>query len=229
MIKTANGIGQDALRLIGDLRDHGISNIAVLIRHSARVYDDKDPLREPFMELTDEGKELSYEFGRHLPTDSLVRFFSSPVCRCVETAYQMEKGNISKGGMTETNKIRRALNAYYLNDLLAVMKRIDEIGSVAFFREWFNYKIPLSDMADPEESGQILLKYFVDSLSGMQNGHLDIHVTHDWNLYLLKEYYLNLTLEDVGKAEYLEGVILYQEGGEFYITNHQTEPQCISI
>ena len=61
------------------------------------------------------------------------------------------------------------------------------------------------------------------------DNHIDIHITHDWNLYLIKEVFLDLKHEDVGEIEFLDGVILYQQGNEVFISNHQADPRILKM
>ena len=229
MINTTNRLGRETLDTIHDLRKRGIDRMGVIIRHSARHYDRKEWKNDPLMGLTDEGKQSAYEFGKNLPTDSVIRLFSSPVGRCVETASQIEKGNTSKGGKTEANRTIRKLAAFFANDFLKAFEIIGAKGNAEFFRDWFSGKIPVETMADPEKSAAILLKLLVDKLDEMPANHIDILVSHDWSLYLFKEYCLGLIQEDVGRVEYLEGAIVYREDGELYATNHQTEPKVLEM
>jgi len=218
-------LGQDALNVVSDLNSQGINRMAVVLRHSAREYDFENLWMERYLGLTDEGKEFALTFGKDLPTDPLLRLYSSASARCVETAYQIEKGKISIGGKTETNRLARELLTFYaMNSRKALAINIEK-GDTQLFRDWFDHKIPLDILADPEESGETIVSYLVDLLTGIQETHIDVHVTHDWNLYLLKELYLGLPLEKVGGVTYLEGIILYEDGGEFYVTNHQTAPK----
>lgn len=225
MDSTTERLGQDALDVIRDLKNQGIDSMAVVLRHSERHYDFENQWMERYLGLTDEGKELAYAFGKDLPTDPLLRLYSSAVARCVETAYQMEKGSISIGGKTETNRLAKELLTLYATNSKKALAINIEKGDAQLFRDWFDHKIPIDIMADPEESGEILVSYLIDLLTEIQDAHIDVHVTHDWNLYLLKELYLGLPLEDVGGAAYLEGIVLYEDDGEFYMTNHQTEPK----
>jgi broad specificity phosphatase PhoE len=225
MRETTKRPGQDTLDVIRDLRSQGTHSTVVILRHSARHYDLEKLEKEAFFELTDEGKEFADEFGRSLPTDSLLRLFSSYAVRCVETAYLIERGNISQGGKTETNRITKKLITFFAIDSNAAMHRNVEKGDAGFFRDWFDHKIPLDVMADPRESAEVLLSHLIRSLDEIPEAHIDIHVSHDWHIYLLKECFLDLTIEDMGGAEYLEGVILYRDGSDLYLTNHQTDPK----
>jgi broad specificity phosphatase PhoE len=229
MNKMTNRLGQATLDAIHELKNRGIGRMAVIMRHSARHYDPKDWSKDPLMGLTDEGKEAAYAFGENLPTDSVTRLFSSPVGRCVETASQIEKGNASKGGKTEANKTIGRLATFFANDFLKAFEIIGAKGNAEFFRDWFSGKVPVDVMADPEASVAVLRKLLVDKLDEMSDNHIDILVSHDWSLYLFKEYCLGLAQEDVGKVKYLEGAIIYWENGDFRATNHQTESKVLGV
>jgi hypothetical protein len=95
MNETTKRSGQDTLDVMNDLRNQGIDSFSIIMRHSNRRYDLEGLQGEASFGLTNEGKELAYEFGKDLPTDSVMRLFSSFAARCIETAYLIEKGNIS--------------------------------------------------------------------------------------------------------------------------------------
>ncbi|MCP4751581.1 MAG: hypothetical protein GY866_11855 [Proteobacteria bacterium] len=55
---------------------------------------------------------------------------------------------------------------------------------------------------------------------------MNICITHDVNLYLIKEYYLQQRPEDYPVA-YLEGVIVFKRNNEYYMVDHQTDPKLL--
>jgi hypothetical protein len=51
-----------------------------------------------------------------------------------------------------------------------------------------------------------------------------VSITHDWNLYPLKEFKLGLRHEECGDVGYLEGIVCFEKNGCFYMTHHQAKP-----
>jgi len=162
--------------------------------------------------------------GSKLPIDSELRLFSSPVGRCIETAYLVDKGNTAAGGRCETNKIKPKLTAFYVKDIGKIFQGIKQQGVAGFFRDWFNGKVPEEVMSDPLETKNIILRLLIDLLKETTEPKIDIAISHDWYMYVLKEYFLKQPLEESGQIQYLEGATFFEKQGELFIANHQAEP-----
>lgn len=199
----ANTVGLKTLKVINDLHRDGIKTYVALMRHSARHYGTAE--NDELMELTEEGKQTASEFGRALPSDSFVRFFSSPAPRCIETSVLIEKGCLSRGGKTKTNIVIDSLYPFYVKNIPKVMQMAyDMVGAgeyPKFFRNWFNGKISADLMVDASHAAQTLLNLLFELLQDPL-AHGNICISHDWNLFLLKEYYLGLRPEEYENIEY---------------------------
>ncbi len=222
--------GEKTITVINKLLSDGINNISVLMRHSSRHYD-TDPEKEPFMTLDEAGKKLSYQFGTKLPLDMSVHFFSSNIGRCIETAYLIDKGFIQNGGKTKNNIVENLLFPFYVGSPRDAFNIFINSGFETFFRKWFNGEISEKILADGKKSASLIVDFMKEKL--MQNNrnekNINISISHDWNLHLVKEFFLNLRHEDYGKVEYLEGVILYEKNSSFFLTNHQREPVLLNL
>lgn len=196
------------------------------MRHSERYYDLDNPVREPFMNLTETGKDLSFKFGEQLPGGMVVRVFSSFIGRCIETAYLIDKGYTSTGGKTRSNTVELLLSPFYAKNPAQILKMFLESGSSHFIRAWLDGDYSSEVIDHPKDSAQKMIGFARTALAEPLEAHIDILITHDWNLYLVKEVFLGLRHEDAGKIEYLEGVILYAQGSDVNIINHQAGP-CI--
>lgn len=220
--------GLDTLKVIHDLHDRGVNKLSVIMRHSARNYD-HDMTMEPFMWLTEEGRDLSRKLGEGLPENLSVRLFSSYIGRCIETAYLIDKGFSKKGGEAENNVVTRNLAPFYVLDFREIIDIIIEQNVFTFIRNWINEAIPGTVLMGAESSAKQMIQFMMKRLQETKNGSLDISITHDWNMYLLKEFGLGLPHEDYGKIEYLEGVVLFEKDGAFYLTNHQVDPVALKF
>jgi hypothetical protein len=191
----------DTVKIINHLQQAGVDKYVVLMRHAARHFGAAES--DPSMGLTEEGRQAAIEFGQGLPPEPPVRFFSSYIERCVETSVLIEQGLLSKGGMTKTNKIIDPLYVFFVNDLSKLnqiaYKMIGEDEWPQFVRNWFDGKI----------STEL--------------------ISHDWNLFLIKEFYLGLKPEDNEYIQFLEGVIIYEMHDAFYIINHQSEAKMLKL
>jgi len=211
---------KDTLNVICDLHGQGIEKVAAIIRHSARNYDD-DSRMEPFMCLTDEGKSFCSAFGEGLPDNRALRLYSSHIGRCIETAYLVDKGYSKNGGKTDDTIVVSELSPFYVLDFMKTIEIIKEHDLMTFIRNWIDGKFDESILMSAEASVRQMITFITDQLNTSDNGALYICVSHDWNIYLLKELGLNLPHEEYGKIDYLEGIVIYENNGEFYITNHQ--------
>ncbi len=214
----------ETAKIINDLHRDGITKYVMLMRHSERSIGTAET--DLLMELTEEGKQAAYEFGQALRSDSLIRFFSSFVHRCVETSALIEKGYLSGAGKTTSNTVIDPLYAFFINDLLKANQMrydlFDKGDWPRFFRNWFDGKYSTDIIEDAAQAAQTLLNTLLELLQDPL-AYGNICISHDINLFLIKEYYLGLRPEDNEFIQFLEGVIIYKQNGGYYITNHQTE------
>lgn len=221
--------GSKTLKAILQLHQQGIEHISVIMRHSERHYDPDNPVREPFMSLTETGKDLALKFGDQLPSDKVVRAYSSFIGRCIETAYLIDKGHVSKGGDTRTNAVELYLSPFYAGNPGEILKTFLEAGSSNFLRAWIDGEYSSEIIDNPKDSACKIIDFAKATLENTTEDHIDVLITHDWNLYLVKEVFLGLRHEEAGNVEYLEGVVLYKENEDFFIANHQAAPRIVDV
>ncbi|MBU3915770.1 histidine phosphatase family protein [bacterium] len=223
-----NNFGRNTLKLISDLKERGINRFSVIMRHSARHYDRENPQTEPFQGLTEEGKEYAYNLGKGIPRDLTIRLFSSTFGRCIETAYLIDKGFTAMGGSTINNTINIKLAPSYVKKPYSLAKIMrEEIPD--FVRYWFEGNIS-TDIIDSMDNAAIeIVGFLVDELKELPENHVNITISHDWNMYLIKEHFLDLKHEAAGKVEYLEGAVIYKENDKVYMAHHQCEPGILEL
>ncbi len=199
-----------------------------MLRHSARHYDTDNPINEPFMGLTEEGKELSFEWGKSLPPGRHLNFFSSFIGRCIETAYLMDKGYVASSGTTSHNAIELTLSPFYVKDALRLFE--EHLKGSDFLPAWFNGSVP-ADVIDPPEKVATTMKAFWEKRFAENDcsNHLDICVTHDWNVYVLQWYFLKVPSEKRENVDYLDGMIIYKDKQEYYIAASGHEPRKLQL
>ncbi|OQY00914.1 MAG: hypothetical protein B6I26_06505 [Desulfobacteraceae bacterium 4572_130] len=218
---------KETLNTMIKLLNKGIKKFVVIIRHSERHYH-TEPLMEPYMGLTEKGKDYAFNLGENLPLNPYPKFFSSYFGRCIETSYLIQKGYIQKHNIFNNhNIIANELSAFYLNDIKKAIAMFTELGSSIFLRKWLEKSIPENIMKNPEKTVNIICNFLITKLNEIDNGNIALCVSHDWNLIPLKEYKLGLTHEKSGDVEFLESVIFFEQQGKYYITNYQKEPQVL--
>lgn len=217
--------GRKTISLINELHNQGITRFSVIMRHSARHYDE-DVQMEPFMPLTSEGKTFAKNYGAMLPAGLSARFFSSYIGRCIETAYLVDKGfTTHKSGNTTSNTVSKDISPFYIVDFTKLITIILEQETSVFIRNWINGKLPETTIMSAKTSVDRMLSFMTKNFQELPENSIDISVTHDWNIYLLKELGLGLKHEDNGAIDYLEGLVLFEKEGDIYLANHQSEPQ----
>jgi broad specificity phosphatase PhoE len=215
---------QETLALIRKLVDEGARRLCVILRHSARHFP-TDPALEPFMGLTEAGKDYAMDLGAALPLEPGPVFFSSPFGRCIETACIMDKGYIkAHGRFNGHNTLSRELSPFYVKDIEKAVVMASKTGSRTFLRQWFDRQIPPDVIEDPEAAAETIAGFMTGLLGSLEEGRIALCVSHDWNIYPLKEFKLGLPHEEAGSVGFLEAVAVFEHRGRPHITHHQKGP-----
>lgn len=212
---------------LNTLLGRGITRMAAIIRHSDRFYSDT-PRMEAFMTLTEPGKQYAFDMGKALPPIPRPRLYASLFGRCIETAYLIDKGHSATHGTalphTQTSDF---LAPFYIKDIEMAVKMVEEMGTKAFIRDWFDKKINANVMEDPEKTADALTDFMAGTLQDLGEGQVALCVSHDWNIFPLKEFKLGVPLETFRVVDYLEGVVFYEEAGQVFIIAHGADPKPI--
>ena len=214
---------QQTLETIQTLLERGIDRMSVIVRHSDRHYH-KDPRMEPFMGLTDTGKSYALDMGKAFPAIP-PRLFASHFGRCIETAYLIDKGyTVTHGRYPDPVETCDLLAPFYIQDIEKAMVLMMTMGSRTFIRSWFNRDLDPGIMEDPEITTDRLCAFMTDRLDGLLGPGIAVCVSHDWNIFPIREFRLGLTHEDAGDVGYLDGVVFYRENGQVFAQTHQSGP-----
>jgi broad specificity phosphatase PhoE len=221
--------GDKTLALLHDLIEQGITRYVVLMRHADRPIETVE--NDLHMQVSEAGKEAAFAFGQKLPTELPIHLYASPVDRCVETAELIGKGFESVGGARSEVSETEALYAFYVKDVHKADGILYEMfgrGEWAqFFRNWFEGVYPESIIGNAAQAAETLMATLLELLQQSESAG-SICVSHDINLFLIKEYYLGLQPEDHEYVQFLEGVIVYEKDGSTYIINHQSEARLLT-
>jgi hypothetical protein len=206
------------------LMDKGIKKISVLIRHSDRFFSEQAD-QEPFMGLTDEGKTFAIDFGASLPANPIPKLCSSFLGRCIETAFLIDKGFTKKHNQSiDHNCMNVMLSPFYIKDIKKAVNCVEKQGSDIFLRNWFDSKINENIIENPKKTTDLLCEFMVEQIKNLKDNQMAICVSHDWNIYPLKEFKLGLKHEKEGDVGYLDGIVFFEKENQYYITNYQTSP-----
>lgn len=180
--------------------------VAAVMRHAAR-HPIADPQRPELAELTADGCAAAEAFGAQLGSFSRVRLFHSPVKRCQQTAECIARGvgRTGTGAIVELVGPHPALGIDYIRDLTEAGRLTVQHGD-HFVRLWFEGRVPPT-VVDPVPALAALKLDFVRAqLAAATPGTLDLHVSHDWNIIVLREHLVGVRHEDAGWLTFLDGV-----------------------
>jgi len=160
--------------------------------------------------LTEKGLEDAFIFGSGLSEYSeSFKLYYSPVKRCLQTAEKIQEALLKAGKNAKLCGPEEKIGvSYMLVDIDSAFSEAMVHGD-EFIRTWFDgglrpgvYK-PLDDTLAEHLD---YLKNCLDSTPEMS-----IHVTHDWNLNVLREGIFHLRHEDVGWPGFLSGLVFSKD------------------
>lgn len=207
--------GAAILRTLRELREAGVERASALVRHSAREFEPgRGDLENP---LTDEGRVLARKFGEALPRDVFLRAYASPVERCMETAALTLEGHRSRGGSAGRHRELEGLGVFYILDQRKMFRTMTSAqqGGRDFLRAWFDAALDPDTVMAPRQCAEVIVRLVLEKLrQGAREGpSLDLCVTHDMNLHLIKDQVLGLRHEEHGPVAFLDGVVVFERDG----------------
>jgi hypothetical protein len=198
----------DAVR--ASLKDFPDSPVFALLRHSERgpIVDSVSALLVP---LTPDGESEAVEMGRALPVGYHLVLASSPVGRCLKTAELIAEGYRQVGGTVEWCGVYEDLGGPYVVDPTAVAIHADGMGK-GFMAAWRSGQ--LGDQVIKPMHEACCSQFGVVKRHADRARPREIHmlVSHDWNVLTVREHLLGLMWEEHGWVDFLDGVVMRQEG-----------------
>ena len=187
---------------------------ALIVRHAER-HPITDITRALEVGLTEKGKEDAKAFGSLLRGFDTVRVFHSPALRCRETSEGIIKGLQGNGTEVQCLTEVPGLCTPYIKDGRRLLSEAQRHGN-AFLRAWFDGRYDDDMIMPTREAADLVLAPILGRLAEPgRAGRLDVHVSHDWEILLLREELLRVKYEDVGWAGFLEGILFVPEGDGF--------------
>jgi hypothetical protein len=204
------GYGDSTLELIESIYEDGVEHVVVLMRHSAREFE---PGRHDLLNpLTDAGRDLARAFGAALPKQLLVRGYTSPAQRCVETTELILQGHAAGGGPITRSRPIEALGVFYVLDQMRMYRAMTAAtGQVPFLASWFAGEVPADVMMPAALAAKLLGGVVASKLKApVQRPQLDLCISHDMSLYLVRDRLLDLKVADAGEVAFLDGIVFYE-------------------
>jgi hypothetical protein len=212
------------LNCLNSLLDSGIDRCSLIVRHSERFFT-KDARMEPFMALTPHGRDVAFDFGRSLRPDLAIQLHSSFFGRCVETAYLIDKGYSHAHQTTlPHNDTHATLAPFYIKDIEPAIGLLNTQGVELFLRNWFDHRIDESIMENPEKTADCLCDFMINQIDQLPEKTISISVSHDWNIFPIKEFKMGIPHEGSGDVGYLDGLIFFRQNNQYHVTSFQSDP-----
>lgn len=212
--------GATTLELVEQLTGEGVEHIVLLMRHSAREFaPGKHDLLNP---LTDEGRELARLLGAGLPKSMIVRGYSSPAERCVETADLIMTGHRQNGGDITRNRVIEALGVFYVLDQMKMFMAMRGVeGMVPMLASWFKNEVSADIMMPADLAAGLLGRLVAEKLKDKpQAPQLDLMVSHDFTLFTLKDRLLGQDIATHPEVRFLDGIAFFIRDGVPHIQSH---------
>lgn len=187
---------------------------ALIVRHAER-YPITDVFRALEVGLTERGKADAKAFGSLLRGFSTVRAFHSPALRCRQTSEGIVEGLRGNGTAVHLPVEVPGLCSPYIRDRRAVFREVERLGN-DFPRAWYDGRFSGEMIMPAEEAVDLVLSPVLTRLAEPGGPHrLDVHVSHDWEVLLLREKLLGARYEKDGWIDFLEGMLFIPEGDGF--------------
>lgn len=221
--------GDAALALISSLYDDGVDHAVALMRHSAREFE---PGRHDLLNpLTDEGRALARRLGKALPKGVLARAYASPAQRCVETAELILEGHKEHGGRVARQRPVEALGVFYVLDQMKMYRAMTAAtGQAPFLERWFAGAVEGDVMMPADVAAKLVARVAAGKLDApIARPQLEICVTHDMTLYLVRDRLLGRPVAESGVVNFLDTVVFYHRDGQLFMCAPDTAPRVIDV
>ncbi len=181
------------------------NRIMLLLRHSHRAII-SDHSAQFSTELTDIGKQMSFEMGKRLPIENPARFFFSFVPRCYQTAEEMANGTREAGGeVTEFEPLAILVAPEIANDKVWDALQPDGKNVTDFVNRWADGLF--GDMIEDFEDYRVkLIEDTLGRLSKESGPAIHVHITHDLALMAIKRILLQRPVGYEDREPFLGGI-----------------------
>ncbi len=211
--------GRETARLVNEVFDDGVERAVLLMRHSARTFDRS--IHDLLNKLTDHGRGLCEVLGQRLPKDVHIRGYASPPDRCMETAEITINSHVDAGGRGGRTRPVEALGVFYVLDQQKMWKGLSTMDGLAdYVGAWFEGSLPDDAMIPAQLAVELIMRVLTSKLVfPLEGKSLDLCVTHDMTIYTMR-HGLGLEPVDGPDVEFLDGLILFERGGEQIVRSH---------
>jgi broad specificity phosphatase PhoE len=219
--------GEATLALVQGVLDRGVERAALLMRHSAREFNRE--IHDLLNPLTDEGREYCLQLGAALPEGLHLRGYASPPERCVETAQLVVDAHAADGGSFTRTRVVESLGVFYALDQIKMWKGLHDAGGLEpYTREWTHGRVPVDAMIPAPQAASLVASATLHRLrTATARHHLDVCVTHDMTVLLVRDRLLEQPVED-HEVRFLDGLVLFEQDGGVWLQSQHGPAREIS-
>jgi hypothetical protein len=185
---------------------------ALLIRHSERFGGD---IADPTDGLTPHGKVMARELGSRLRGRGPLRFFASPIPRCLDTARLIAEGAECDQKVMSSNQLGDP--GPFVIDGREVDRNLAVLGLKGFAVSWLSGGISPKVMRPCPEGCSLLLNWVSGNLASTNEG-VDVYISHDLFLTPALVRYVGYDLGSSGLLGFLDGFCLVKDGRTIHLT-----------
>ena len=206
-------LGDTTIDLLEQLAARSVRPAGVIMRHSARTF--LPDVHDLDNNLTDAGREMSLAFGRKLPKSYRLRAYASPPRRCIETGELILRGHQQAGGAVMRTRPIEVLGVFYVLDQMKMYRILKAAGDLrAFTAQWVRGELAPDVVMDASEAARIIMGALAAKLGERTDeARLDLFVSHDMTLHLLKACLLGEQPIDASPVAFLEGIAFHFDSG----------------
>jgi hypothetical protein len=137
----------------------------------------------------------------------------------METAQLILKGHADKGGETTRHRPVEGLGVFYVLDQMKMYRAMtDAGGQVSFLESWYEGGVSSDVMIPAHTAASIVADVMREKLrQPLRAPQLDLCVSHDMTLYLVRNRLLNEPAADYGEVRFLDGIQLYEHAGHTWL------------
>ncbi len=183
---------------------------AIILRHAER-HPVLDLATHETVLLTDDGQKAAHAAGRELHAAVAARgalvVRHSPVERCAQTARGLVAGFIEAGGRARLVGPEPVFATPYVKDRGRAYALVNGMGH-DFIRAWFDGAVPEDCFARRHHAASEQIVAALRAVRSSSDDETCVFVTHDWNIALVREEFLQVRHEEFGWPGYLDGVCL---------------------
>ena len=107
---------------------------------------------------------------------------------------------------------------------------IDHTKGTDFLPVWFSRKVPADIIDPPEMVAKTMMGFWKKRLvDDNVDNQIDICITHDWNLYVLRWYFLEISPGNGEKVDYLDGLIVFKDKEDYYVAAPGRDPEKVRL